>query len=188
MRSTTSSRTLPWLPARPGPCRIPSLPPTVPASPTRFMRTCGRCSAPTCRSRIGCGSIRSRRYSRRIDNRIRSPDGAKRNPGLRITRRCAPLHPGYISRALPQPGQHLEPRVTVGGLEPRLALERAHRHHRVPADPAVAAAGVEAERGQTPLNLLQFLERGRALATGKFLHELLFVAVAVGVMCRREGV
>src|ERR1700704_3603163 len=52
------------------------------------------------------------------------------------------------SRALPQPRQHLESGVAVGGLEPGFALECLHGHHRVMANPAVAAAGIEAERGQ----------------------------------------
>src|SRR5216684_7599164 len=76
---------------------------------------------------------------------------------------------GSGSKSLPQPGQHLEPRIAVGGLEAHLALERAYRDHGVAADPAVGAAGVEAERGQAPLNLLQFLERRGTLAAGKFL-------------------
>src|SRR5713101_4984460 len=92
------------------------------------------------------------------------------------------------SRSLAQPRQHLESRIAVGGLEPGLALECLHRDHRVAADPAVGAAGIEAERGQTPLNLLQFLERWGALAAGKFLHELAFAANAVGEMRDRERV
>ncbi len=60
--SLTEAVSWPRSPARPGPCRTPSSPPTAPASPMHSTRTCGRCSDPTCRRRIGCASTPSRRY------------------------------------------------------------------------------------------------------------------------------
>src|SRR6266568_9349171 len=171
MRWIIGSRISPRSAARPEPCRIPSSPPTATASPMRFMPTCGRCSAPTCRSRIGSDSIRSKRYSRRTDTEsvARMERSVIRGPGLRAaSRRSIRATNRSYSRSLAQPRQHLQPCIAIGGLEPGLALECLHRDHRVAADPAVGAAGIEAERGQAPLNLLQFLERRGALAAGKF--------------------
>ena len=60
--------------------------------------------------------------------------------------------------ALPQPRQHLQPAITVGGQQPHLGLIILHRLHGVVADAAVGAAGVEAGFCQPRLHLLHLGE------------------------------
>ena len=62
--------------------------------------------------------------------------------------RAALAMTGKQSAALPQPRQHLQPAIAVGGLQPRLHLIIPDRLHGVVADAAVGAAGVEAGLGQ----------------------------------------
>src|SRR5438552_3474201 len=74
-------------------------------------------------------------------------------------------------RSLPQPRQHFQSAITVGGRDPRLGLEILDGLHGVVADPAVGAAGVETGFGETRLHLLYFGECQCALRAGEGLDE-----------------
>ncbi len=76
-------------------------------------------------------------------------------------------HPLIGLVSLPQPRQHLQPAVTVGGQQSHFGLIVLHRLHGVVADAAVGAAGVEAGLGQSRLHLLHFGKCQRALEPGK---------------------
>ena len=75
------------------------------------------------------------------------------------------------SQPLTQPGEQRHARIAVGGLHADFALEIPHGDHRIVADAAVGATGIETERGETLLDLLQLGERRRALAARKLLHQ-----------------
>ena len=90
--------------------------------------------------------------------------------------------------ALPQPRQHLQPAITVGGQQPHLGLIILHGLHGVVADAAVGAAGVEAGLGQPRLHLLHFGQRQRALGAGERLDEGRRAQNAVAEMADRQRV
>src|SRR6478672_12308605 len=68
------------------------------------------------------------------------------------------------SEALAQPRQKFHAGIAVGWLHADFALEIAHGNHGVIADAPVGAAGIEPERGQTLLGLLDFGQGRGALA------------------------
>src|SRR5215471_593900 len=68
------------------------------------------------------------------------------------------------SGALTQPGQHLEAGIAVGGRLADFSLKVAHRTLGVAANPAVAAVGVETERGEAALQFLHLHKRHKPLA------------------------
>src|SRR6185312_10277981 len=77
-----------------------------------------------------------------------------------------------VSRAAAQRRQNLEAGIAVRGRKTTPLLEITHRAHRIGADTAIDAAGVESERSQPLLDFLHFGKRRRTwLATGKLLAE-----------------
>src|SRR6267378_5401698 len=91
-------------------------------------------------------------------------------------------------RPLPQPRQHLQSAVTVGGQQPHLGLIIPDRLHGVVADAAVGTAGVEARLGETDLHFLHFGECQRALRTWERLDERRCAENAVAEMTDRQRV
>src|SRR6267378_1185594 len=91
-------------------------------------------------------------------------------------------------RPLPQPRQHLQSAVTVGGQQPHLGLIIPDRLHGVVADAAIGAAGVEAGLGETHLHFLHFGECQRALRTWERLDERRCAENAVAEMTDRQRV
>src|SRR5947199_4293891 len=73
--------------------------------------------------------------------------------------------------ALPQPRQHLQSAIPVGGQQSNLGLIILHGLHGVVADAAVGAAGVEAGLCQSRLDLLHLGERQRAFGAGEGMNE-----------------
>ena len=67
-----------------------------------------------------------------------------------------------------QAGQKLDAGVAVGRLDADPALIVAHRQRRAKPDPAIGAAGVEAERGQPLLDFLDFGKRREGSLPGNF--------------------
>ncbi len=100
---------------------------------------------------------------------------------------CEPLPGEDPSRsgALAQPGQHLDSGIAIGGSNANFPLVIPHRALGFVAETAVAAVGIESERGEAALHFLNFGEREAALAAGKLLHESL-AADAIAEMHDRE--
>ena len=74
------------------------------------------------------------------------------------------------SRTLAQPCQQPHAGIAVR-LQADLALVVADGGHRAGADAAVGALGVEAERGQAALDLLDLGQRRRPFAAGEFRRD-----------------
>src|SRR5712691_747782 len=83
------------------------------------------------------------------------------------------------SGALTQPGQDLETGIAVGGRNANFSLKVPHRPLSVAADAAVAAVGIEAERGEAALQFLNLGQRHGALAAGERVNEFATTADAV---------
>src|SRR4029079_15072060 len=92
------------------------------------------------------------------------------------------------SQPLPQAGEQLNAGVAVGRLHADLALKVLHRKQGVVADAAVDPAGIEAERREALLNLLQLGQSRRALGAREFLHERRAADAAVAEMDERERI
>src|SRR5580700_5231305 len=71
---------------------------------------------------------------------------------------------GTSSGALTQPAEKPGAGIAVGRLDAGFALIIAHRERRRAANAAVGATGIEAERGEPVLDLLQFEKRRRRFA------------------------
>jgi len=72
---------------------------------------------------------------------------------------------------LTQTGEELHAGIAIGRLDAEFALVIEHGKARRVADPAIGAAGVEAERGKTALKFLDLGQGGRRLAVRKLLDE-----------------
>jgi hypothetical protein len=72
---------------------------------------------------------------------------------------------------LTQTGEELHAGIAIGWLDAEFALVIEHGKARRVADPAIGAAGVEAERGKAALKFLDLGEGRRRLAVGKLLDE-----------------
>src|ERR1700722_9378889 len=92
------------------------------------------------------------------------------------------------SRGCAQPGEQPNAGITVRRCDAILELIVTHGLHGRAADAAVAAAGVEAERRQAALQLLQFRDRWRAFGAGKRLHKRAVATNAVAEMHDRERI
>src|SRR5262249_49345469 len=98
------------------------------------------------------------------------------------------LPPPTASSTLPQSRQHFQAAIAVGGHEPSLDLEILDGLHRVVADPAIGAAGIEACLGQARLHLLHLAERQRTLRARERLDEWRAAEDAVAEMNDRKRV
>jgi hypothetical protein len=89
---------------------------------------------------------------------------------------------------LTQTGEELHTGIAIGRLDAEFALVIEHGKARRVADPAIGAAGVEAERSKAALKFLDLGEGRRRLAVGKLLDEGRTADASIAEIAKTERV
>ena len=87
-----------------------------------------------------------------------------------------------------QTGEELHAGIAIGWLDAEFALVIEHGKARRVADPAIGAAGVEAERGKAALKFLDLGEGGGRLAVGKLLDERRTADASIAEIAKTERI
>ena len=87
-----------------------------------------------------------------------------------------------------QTGEELHAGIAIGWLDAEFALVIEHGKARRVADPAIGAAGVEAERGKAALKFLDLGEGGGRLAVWKLLDEGWTADASIAEIAKTERV